>query len=66
MAKKVKFNNTYIYIENRDGIYLPYTDKVSYSLGMVSPGLLERVSQVELSKAYETGFLKSLTNNKGE
>lgn len=65
MIKRIKFNNDYIFIEERGGFYFPYLDRDCYKLGIVSSGLLRMVDQKGLKKAYESGELKSISS-KGE
>ena len=59
MVRKVRYEDDYILIENRDGEYFPYIDRVSLMLGRVSPSISRIYSQNALKQAYETGILKS-------
>ena len=58
MAKRIKYNQNYIFIEKKGDEYFPYIDRYSCKMGKVSPGLFRLFSQEELKKAYETETLK--------
>ena len=59
-AKKIRFNEHYIYIEKREGKYLPYIDLEHAEIGVVSPSISFAYGQKQLKRAYETGELKSI------
>lgn len=52
-----KWDGTYIWVENRDGFYHPFESHLKSLLGIDSPSLIYKYTNMELKQAFETQFL---------